>query len=937
MISYIGAGFAPGNAGNNNIIETGSLGSPTAYSQWAHDIHFRGIWFFNDWKSLAVGTNNPTSDIAMNSCLYCSLVGSYGSQAIRLGAEGDAIKPNGNSLKIANTRIRGFSSSMLEGGQGNTRGFDFLGATDFQVGRFVGEFPYSWMGGQLSGYILGSVTTASTITFAKNDVLKQNVTGATTPVEVKYTCTAANSPCTVPISIGVVTGTPDSTDAWVDQSHLTQIFVPCGSGTCVTALLGLPVVANPTNPNFTFLRKNMIEFKEGKGIVVYGSIFKHNNNTGGQNGTAMTIDPRNTSGTLNGATLGQNYNVFLGDIRFENNLYFDSCEGTSHNARGLGVSGTTYSSQRELYNNLLYWGMSGTVPGCNFETVGITYDNGHNSYNVTMQENSAGTAATATAFASVDAGVQFSSSTLATTCPTGVAGNCTTYNSVSSTIASNGFACGEVNLSSLGVGDAHITSGTNSLTSASGNFFPQMNGITIYVSGAGAAGAYLTAVATYVSPTALTLSVNASTTVTTGIVFLQYNLFVTGFSNAVNNSSLAGFQCVGSTASTLVLVNPSGIAETPGVVNTAACAASKGPCANSLINNTNGLGFQVLDMLPGDPVSILASVYSGTTPSNCVSGFGGATGTFSPAPAQLQVVSGNTIPISAGPLATVGSQRWNQATNVWTLANSQVTFPWTAPSNSADNSGQCVLINIEGGPKNVTLTHNGYVGDANEPLGQGPLPSNGPTFMQNAAWLDSYFFGNVATGKGWSNTALGAGEGNATEVFQSDFSTMSAWGLAFPSRFNPPYTEFGNNPLFPDPLHGGCTGVGCTPPFGDTFFFPTDTCNAIGFNYPGCTIGTPGTPSIPLFAADYRWYAPVSGSPFFHAAPDDNTKDIGPIIANFAAGGGSINGQTQNLYVCATTCPGPGPFPDYAVFVAVGTGQITFSGQQSNTGNTDIK
>lgn len=132
---------------------------------------------------------------------------------------------------------------------------------------------------------------------------------------------------------------------------------------------------------------------------------------------------------------------------------------------------------------------------------------------------------------------------------------------------------------------------------------------------------------------------------------------------------------------------------------------------------------------------------------------------------------------------------------------------------------------------------------------------------------------------------------------------MSADHMVFPGRNKNIYTEYGNNPSFPD--LAGCTGVGCNPP--TTMYFPaTSYCTGavpdatcIGF------IGAMSAVSMPLVLNDYHQFALLSTSVF---AP----SGVSPASDGTAMGANipAIDvAQTQTLYVCGSPC-GSGPFPD---------------------------
>src|SRR5208282_4824796 len=161
--------------------------------------------------------------------------------------------------------------------------------------------------------------------------------------------------------------------------------------------------------------------------------------------------------------------------------------------------------------------------------------------------------------------------------------------------------------------------------------------------------------------------------------YTGYYLWVAGFTNTGNNSlTLAGFECAGATSSSLMLVNASGVTETPTLGTLLICGGTS-PCANAVIGgNGQGVGYQALDLFAGQPVQMGSGAYNATSPyapTNCTAF--GYTG--------VQLISGNYIPNSIGPLATIGSTVWN---GTWTQSNAQVTYPWTGPSpGTTDSTG----------------------------------------------------------------------------------------------------------------------------------------------------------------------------------------------------------------------------------------------------------
>jgi hypothetical protein len=355
-------------------------------------------------------------------------------------------------------------------------------------------------------------------------------------------------------------------------------------------------------------------------------------------------------------------------------------------------------------------------------------------------------------------------------------------------------------------------------------------------------------------------------------VFTGGFVLVSGFGDS-NDSPITGFRCFSSTSSSLTLTNNAGIAESIG--------APIQNNANPIITNTTAIGFQVLGIPTGFPASVT----------------GCNDATFN---VPTTVKNGHLIPLNVGPLTTVGSTPWN---GTWQVTNAQVTYPWVS-THAAENSGSCILSNVEGGPGHVLITHNTYVTDTDTPIGSGPTISGGPNFSFVGLFRDSIFLTRPtapAKSGGWWNQSLASGEGKITETYGWDSGSLTADHLVWPSRpagSNANYTEYSNNPSY----SGGCPGAGCTPP--NTMFFPaTDYCTGaiptstcVGF------VGAMNALSMPLALADYHGYALRADSSFYNTASDGT-----PYGVNLAA---IDSAQTTNLYVCPIACGSPGPYPD---------------------------
>ena len=116
-----------------------------------------------------------------------------------------------------------------------------------------------------------------------------------------------------------------------------------------------------------------------------------------------------------------------------------------------------------------------------------------------------------------------------------------------------------------------------------------------------------------------------------------------------------------------------------------------------------------------------------------------------------------------------------------------------------DNTGTCVLANIESGPSYTSVTHNTFIGDPLQSVGNGPSATNGATFIFNHLFQDNIFLSRFgANNAGWYNPSVASPqEGTNTEIFNYDASSMTADHLVWPGRAASDYTPYGNNPAYP--------------------------------------------------------------------------------------------------------------------------------------------
>jgi len=301
----------------------------------------------------------------------------------------------------------------------------------------------------------------------------------------------------------------------------------------------------------------------------------------------------------------------------------------------------------------------------------------------------------------------------------------------------------------------------------------------------------------------------------------------------------------------------------------ATCSVDNGDCPLG----PPGVGFQVLDILPGDPVAVWGCT--------AVTAFNVPTANF----------SGNTWPSGVGPFAVAG-------TNPNSLT---VTYPWVATPNAVDASGNCFLSIGQGGGRNTLYTHNTAIQESVHAFSSTNTPAgNGPHYQINGLVRD-----NITLSGGWFNSSRT--EGTSTETFDYDITSLTADHNVWPTRTASNYTEYGNNTAF---AAGPCTTpTGCNPPL--SMYFPaTDYCTGatstsacVGF------IGAMSLPSgpMPLTLNDYHNFALRSDSLFF-AGNSQQASDGKSMGADISA---IDNAETTTTYTCPYTCGSPGPFVDH--------------------------
>ena len=388
----------------------------------------------------------------------------------------------------------------------------------------------------------------------------------------------------------------------------------------------------------------------------------------------------------------------------------------------------------------------------------------------------------------------------------------------------------------------------------------------------------------------------------------------------------ASYSCTGNSITSVTITTP-GTYYTSNPQVTGFSSVCTG-CAVTLKLNTTpvspstALGFQVMDIDAGDPLGI----------SNCsvVPAFNLQTKNWS---------NGYYWPTEVQAVATTSTTPWAGAFDPGGVT---VSYNWTATGGAVDNGGYCTLTNGEGGPENLTINHMTFITDAQDSIGEGPSASNGPTFIHNSTFVNSIMLsaggkGNCggSTCAGWWNSAFSQGEGNLTETYGYDTSSLTAAWMVWPGRIYTNYYEYANNPTFLDaecaattgnwkPNAGGSTPNigGCNPP--NSMFFPaTPYCTGANPSYGGPGTGCVGfsgamsTSSMPLALSDYHGYQLVGGSTpsYFHNAASDGL-DIGAIIPSLDAA------QTTTLYYCPpgsclTSWPFPTTTPPYTMYDTV--------------------
>jgi hypothetical protein len=209
------------------------------------------------------------------------------------------------------------------------------------------------------------------------------------------------------------------------------------------------------------------------------------------------------------------------------------------------------------------------------------------------------------------------------------------------------------------------------------------------------------------------------------------------------------------------------------------------------------------------------------------------------------------------------------------------------PAGSIDNSGNCTFSYAQGWPQNFHIDHVTSVAGDNYALSSGSDYTSGPPYWRDLLVRDSIMIG----AGGFGNAEVG--EGSVFEQFCCDTTTLSNDHTVWPTRTAADYTEYGNNPGYPD--SAGCGADGCNPP--STMYFPSSSC-----------IGWVGacSASVPLTYPDYHSFALATSSSFY-AGSSEAASDGTSMGANLPV---IDTDQTLNQFVCPYPCGSPGPFGD---------------------------
>ena len=314
-----------------------------------------------------------------------------------------------------------------------------------------------------------------------------------------------------------------------------------------------------------------------------------------------------------------------------------------------------------------------------------------------------------------------------------------------------------------------------------------------------------------------------------------------------------------------------------------------------------GTGFQVLDMLPGDPATLYqcssVTSFNQPTPTHYASGY---------LPSASSASQGAIIVAGVNPASLTTTYTWPTS---------------TTPSGSSDSAGYCKLTNMQGFPQNWTFDHITAVQNSTNGLtfsnGESNFITNGPNFQGFTNLQNS-----IITNGGITNSS-GIAAGSATVKFNIDTTNSTVDRLLLVGANSSSYTSaaYGNNPN--------------NPVASPQLFFPsTPYCpgpTSSGTQCPGF-VGAEYYNTSSMVLAPSNWHDLAITSGTYYAAggtgqASDGTNQGALMPAIDAA-------ETSTLYVCATPCGSPGPYPDvlamnFTVNVAVyGSGSVVDNDSQ---------
>ena len=974
-----GAGTCPGASDHQGGFIAGQgLGSTfTSYAQLPSHIHLNQDAALGDWTSLQSGTNGNASGFNFAQCQNCSLMNSQVSEVLFPGTECHALNNQGDQIKFGNDWLEGCSvSTWMGGGESNPPNLlGYSANVNTQEEKIRDTFPYPWLGTQ--GYNDGNPVDASGCTNGGGNIPDRNPYWGSaggnflTPTyslsigagsgsgPYTYTVTLSGSPCGLTSSWNVGAGA---------EVQITGVTPSGFNGPYQTVSSGAGT--------FTITTASLLSYTSGGKVAVTGP------GCGGSdpNVTCINVDTTGTQLTWVSGPLFHDWNSIWATAQ---NVHINNDSSTYKLAAVTSGSGTC-SWPLGSAGTPPNYGCPLTLPLQSSSVVSECVPGGctnvpfYMSQNALVKKNTnemkEGSHVLVTGLISENSdnsggqdGIGFSMAIRSISGkPTGAnyltALNNVTIQGLLSRNLCNGFTDNGGRSGSPGNGDGvsyplnfaaywnalgyNITNtnpgcNTDSFGTRIDNSSQSWNVVPTQTT---SGSVQLVAVASVDAGVAVVAAGTASggntTYTTTGSTAAANALICGGSSGAyvlvsgfggtgnggtpstANNSTSAGFQCVSSTASTLVLANASGVAEelavsclnsqgaqfcNPGQqITTPSPCTTGSPCGVALNNNANpvfsagspsGLtlaahnalvGYEVLDFTTGDPSFVSGCV--GNTAFN----------------QALQQVGSYQVAYGIAPLASSSSAPWtgNYTTGyeTWTPAMVTINYPWTGTASATDTSGSCILNNVQGGPAGASWSHQTLITDATAAITPINNGSNGGfNFMAHSALTDNIIFSNTSSASGWYNNNTNTPhQGLNTESVSYDATTLSAWGNVFFSgstSYASDYAEFTNNPAFPAPsttCSGGSTVslpkvpiapatavnvLGCTPPSAN-WSFPLSSC-AIGFIGTGTWANGCTGSLVPLNTPDYHSYG-LAGGPY-NQAPDNSSLPIGAIITGGAA------------------------------------------------------